>query len=116
MVGVGFSFSGFLLASEGEVRHSFLEWRVWPLGLGPRSEGWSSLLGRGWPSPLGVVVGLVRLCLDRPCWGWPFLLWEGFAIPSRGGGYPCLLGVLLLRVGIGLVFFGVGVGPSFLGV
>ena len=58
-----------LLASEGEVRHSFFEWRgLAILGLGPRSEGWSSPLEVGvWPFLLEVGVGLVF----SGCGGWP---------------------------------------------
>ena len=46
------------------------------LGLGPRGEGWSSLLGMGCPSPLGVgvcpfLLGVrVGLVLSG-CGGWP---------------------------------------------
>ena len=89
LVGVGFSIFRwnwpFLLAVE-EIGHSFSEESV-VLGLDPRSEGCSCILGKGWSSPLAVGV-------------WPFLLEVGL---------PFLLGV-----GVGLSFFGLELVLSFL--
>ena len=58
------------------------------LGLGPRSDCRSGLLGMGWPSPLGVGVGV-----GLSFFGWELVLsfWCGFgpsfelALPSRDG-------------------------------